>query len=120
MNIGIGCVSSRVAEPRSTGLGDCFSSAARYFGTMMMQMIGTFAEFERAMIGERTRAGLVAGASSTPSSRPISSTTFCLAGKPPRRWPASTASVKQQSYASWLSIDTPCCHVRSVNNVLTR
>jgi DNA invertase Pin-like site-specific DNA recombinase len=58
MNIGIGCVSSRIAEPRSTRLGDCFSSVARYFGTMMMQMIGTFLEFERAMIGERTRAGL--------------------------------------------------------------
>ncbi len=29
-------------------------------GRMMMQMIGSFAEFERAMIRERTRAGLVA------------------------------------------------------------
>lgn len=28
-------------------------------GRMMMQMIGTFAEFERAIIRERTRAGLV-------------------------------------------------------------
>ena len=27
-------------------------------GRMMMQMVGTFAEFERAMIRERTRAGL--------------------------------------------------------------
>jgi DNA invertase Pin-like site-specific DNA recombinase len=27
---------------------------------MMMQMVGAFAEFERAMIGERTRAGLSA------------------------------------------------------------
>jgi len=27
-------------------------------GRMMMQMIGSFAEFERAMIRERTRAGL--------------------------------------------------------------
>jgi DNA invertase Pin-like site-specific DNA recombinase len=29
-------------------------------GRMMMQMIGSFAEFERAMIRERTRAGLAA------------------------------------------------------------
>lgn len=29
-------------------------------GRMMMQMIGSFAEFERAMLRERTRAGLVA------------------------------------------------------------
>ena len=29
-------------------------------GRMMMQMVGAFAEFERAMIGERTRAGLSA------------------------------------------------------------
>ena len=27
---------------------------------MMMQMVGAFAEFERAMLRERTRAGLVA------------------------------------------------------------
>lgn len=31
-------------------------------GRMMMQMVGTFAEFERAMIRERTRAGLDAAA----------------------------------------------------------
>ena len=31
-------------------------------GRMMMQMVGTFAEFERAMIRERTRAGLEAAA----------------------------------------------------------
>ncbi len=31
-------------------------------GRMMMQMVGTFAEFERAMIRERTRAGLKAAA----------------------------------------------------------
>jgi DNA invertase Pin-like site-specific DNA recombinase len=29
-------------------------------GRMMMQMVGTFAEFERAMIRERTQAGLAA------------------------------------------------------------
>lgn len=29
-------------------------------GRMMMQMVGAFAEFERAMIRERTSAGLVA------------------------------------------------------------
>ncbi len=29
-------------------------------GWMLMQMVGSFAEFERAMIRERTRAGLVA------------------------------------------------------------
>jgi len=29
-------------------------------GRMMMQMLGSFAEFERAMVGERTRAGLKA------------------------------------------------------------
>lgn len=28
-------------------------------GRMMMQMVGSFAEFERAMIRERTKAGLV-------------------------------------------------------------
>jgi DNA invertase Pin-like site-specific DNA recombinase len=28
-------------------------------GRMMMQMIGSFAEFERAMLKERTRAGLI-------------------------------------------------------------
>ncbi|MGA8757482.1 MAG: recombinase family protein [Stellaceae bacterium] len=27
-------------------------------GRMMMQMLGSFAEFERAMVRERTRAGL--------------------------------------------------------------
>jgi DNA invertase Pin-like site-specific DNA recombinase len=32
-------------------------------GRMMMQMVGTFAEFERAMIRERTRAGLAAARS---------------------------------------------------------
>ncbi|MBD1852988.1 recombinase family protein [Cyanobacteria bacterium FACHB-502] len=30
-------------------------------GRMMMQMVGSFAEFERAMIRERTKAGLAAG-----------------------------------------------------------
>ena len=29
-------------------------------GRMMMQMLGSFAEFERSMVRERTRAGLVA------------------------------------------------------------
>ena len=32
-------------------------------GRMMMQMVGAFAEFERAMIRERTRAGLAAARS---------------------------------------------------------
>ena len=31
-------------------------------GRMMMQMLGAFAEFERAMVRERTRAGLAAAA----------------------------------------------------------
>lgn len=41
-------------------------------GLMMMQMVGWFAEFERAMIKERTQTGLEAGG--------------------PRRWPPSQAS----------------------------
>jgi DNA invertase Pin-like site-specific DNA recombinase len=82
-------------------------------GRTMMQMVGAFAEFERAMIGERTRAGLaVAGTSSTPSSRRTSSTTSCPAGKPPRRGSASTTLARRPSRASLPLIAKPCCQDR--------
>ncbi|MGH7048049.1 MAG: recombinase family protein [Stellaceae bacterium] len=49
-------------------------------GRMMMQMIGSFVEFERAMIGERTSAGIAAtraaGRSGGPSVNSPASTPF--------------------------------------------
>ena len=80
-------------------------------GRMMMQMLGSFAEFGREMIRERTRAGLwqrepraaFPGASrrSPPNSARKSSTPFRPAGKPPLRWRACskfTAALSPASY----------------------
>jgi DNA invertase Pin-like site-specific DNA recombinase len=39
---------------------ETFEAASRTPGRMMMQMIASFAEFERAMIRERTSAGIAA------------------------------------------------------------
>ena len=69
-------------------------------GRMMMQMVGSFAEFERAMIRERTSgwpgpearaAGRIGAArNSRLDSGPTSSRTCCQAASPPPRWPGST------------------------------
>jgi DNA invertase Pin-like site-specific DNA recombinase len=80
-------------------------------GRMMMQMVASFAEFERAMIRERTSAGLAAaraegrvGGRKSPRASP-------RAENPGPRWPVSTASANQLSHASspstalaWLSV----------------
>jgi DNA invertase Pin-like site-specific DNA recombinase len=66
-------------------------------GWMMMQMVGAFAEFERAMVRERTSAGLAAARaegriggvrarSSTTPSAARSRRPSCRAGRPQRRW----------------------------------
>jgi DNA invertase Pin-like site-specific DNA recombinase len=80
-------------------------------GRMMMQMVASFAEFERAMIRERTSAGLAAaraegrvGGRKSPRASP-------RAENPGPRWPVSAASANQLSHASspstalaWLSV----------------
>jgi len=50
-------------------------------GRMIMQMVGAFAEFERAMIRERTSAGLAAGPRRGPRRRP---TQKARSGQAPR------------------------------------
>ena len=46
-----------MAELASAGLTEAIDTTTPA-GRMMMQMVGTFAEFERAMLRERTKAGL--------------------------------------------------------------
>ena len=83
-------------------------------GRMMMQMIGSFAEFERAMIRERTsRAwrllvprGASAGAarSSTLRSAARSPRVLRAGGSPAPRWRGSTTSASRRCRGSWRSI----------------
>jgi DNA invertase Pin-like site-specific DNA recombinase len=78
-------------------------------GRMMMQMLGCFAEFERAMVRERTRAGLMAAREQgrkggrVPSSWPINGPRSLPCSRPAApapRSPASSGSIAQRSAAS--------------------
>jgi hypothetical protein len=79
-------------------------------GRMMMQMVGAFAEFERAMIRERTSAGLAAArrkgalVAAVRSSPPQSGARLLRASLPAAslvpKWPGFTASVNQPSHGS--------------------
>jgi DNA invertase Pin-like site-specific DNA recombinase len=80
-------------------------------GRMLMQMVGSFAEFERAMIRERTQAGLVAARargriggrrpSWDPSSRPLLSR-WCTRGSSPRRTRRGCSGcIRRPSVACW-------------------
>jgi DNA invertase Pin-like site-specific DNA recombinase len=83
-------------------------------GRMMMQMIASFAEFERAMIRERTSAGIAAaraegrigGRKKKPDAnkrREIAES--IISGQSPAPpWPASTISASRLSRASWPNI----------------
>jgi DNA invertase Pin-like site-specific DNA recombinase len=89
-------------------------------GRMLMQMLGSFAEYERAMVKERTAAGLAAararavsaagGPSLRPRSAPTSSRMSCRDAGPRRRWPASTPSASRPSRE--FSLPTRC-HCRT-------
>ncbi|MGA9012136.1 MAG: recombinase family protein [Acetobacteraceae bacterium] len=74
-------------------------------GRMMMQMVGVFAEFERAMICERTSAGLAAARaegrinSMTPSEGKSPKVSSPGASRGPR-WRAFTASASPRCRAS--------------------
>jgi hypothetical protein len=80
-------------------------------GRMMMQMVGSFAEFERAMIRERTKAGLdqaraegasaVVGPSLTPSSAPRLPTASCRVASPLRKWRVSIMSASPPCRGLW-------------------
>ena len=85
-------------------------------GRMMMQMLGSFAEFERAMVRERTRAGLKAAVNRAergggdPRSRRTKKPRFSrcsLRGAPVPKSPASSGSIAPPSAAS-LSRQEPC------------
>ena len=81
-------------------------------GRMMMQMVGAFAEFERAMIRERTSAGLVAARAEAASagggrswmlrSAARSPTASSPAVRPAPRWRGSTISAGRPCHASSL------------------
>ena len=83
-------------------------------GRMMMQMVGSFAEFERAMIRERTSAGLAqarAGASSPTNSVARSPSLWFPAANLALRWQGSTASANPLSRASSLhTVSKPFSH----------
>ena len=74
-------------------------------GRMMMQMVGTFAEFERAMIRERTSAGLAAARAEgriggrrkklDPPNAAKSPRASSPAGRPAPRWRASITSASR-------------------------
>ena len=87
-------------------------------GRMMMQMVGSFAEFERAMIRERTSAGIAAARAEgrvggrrkklDAAKRQKSPKASSPAASPAPTWHGSTMSVSQPSHASspsigWLS-----------------
>ena len=79
-------------------------------GRMMMQMVGAFAEFERAMICERTSAGLAAARAEgrvggrrkklDAAKRAKSPRASSQAANPAPRWPGSTASARRLCRAS--------------------
>ena len=85
-------------------------------GRMLMQMVGSCAEFERAMIRERTQAGLVAARArrriggagpswARSSRRPLS--TWCRRGASPKRTRrASSGCIRRRSVASSPDIDS--------------
>jgi hypothetical protein len=86
-------------------------------GRMMMQMVGAFAEFERAMIRERTSAAspppgprvasVVDARSSMPPNGARSPRASSPGGSPAPRWRASTTSASQPSHGSSPSIGRP-------------
>ena len=79
-------------------------------GRMMMQMVGAFAEFERAMIRERTSAGLAAARAegriggrrenSMPPSDAKSPKASSPAASPAPRWRGSTTSASRPCHVS--------------------
>ena len=85
-------------------------------GRMMMQMVGSFAEFERAMIRERTSAGLAVARAEGRVGGGARSSTLPSGGRSPRAsspagsqaptWPGSTISASQPCPA--LSQRTGC------------
>ena len=95
-------------------------------GRMMMQMVGAFAEFERAMIKERTSAGsrplaprgasAAAARSSTPPSVARLPKASSVAVNPGPRWPASMASASPPSHVSSPLIALSVLSVRFCTN----
>ena len=83
-------------------------------GRMMMQMLGSFAEFERAMVRERTRAGLKAareqgrkgGRRSKLMPRQRAE---ILAASPPRREPRRPKQGRLLKLSRWRPLRSPCC-----------
>src|SRR5208337_5462711 len=90
-------------------------------GRMMMQMVGAFAEFERAMIRERTSAGLAAARAEgriggrrkklDPAKRREIAESSSPAARAAPRWRDSTISARRPCHASspptapaWLSV----------------
>ena len=83
-------------------------------GRMMMQMIGSFAEFERAMIRERTSAGIAAARAEgrvggrrkklDVAKRREIARASSPTGSPAPRWPASTTSASRPCHGSSPSI----------------
>jgi DNA invertase Pin-like site-specific DNA recombinase len=65
-------------------------------GHMMMQMIGAFAEFERAMLLERTRAGLEAARKEG-----------CIGGRRPKLLPQQQAEVVEWQQRVWYEHNNP-------------
>ena len=53
-------------------------------GRMMMQMVGAFAEFEKSMLKERTKAGLDAARQKRPDWRSASKADASAAGRDPK------------------------------------
>lgn len=78
-------------------------------GRIMMQMVGSFAEFERAMIRERTSAGLAAARAEgrvggrrrklDPANAAKSPRASSQAASPGPKWPGFTTSAHRQCHA---------------------
>ena len=75
-------------------------------GRMMMQMLGSFAEFERAMVRERTRAGLKAAREQRPKGRTATEATG-RTKKPTLRDARRRSQPEPMSPASSGSIEPP-------------
>ena len=88
-------------------------------GRMMMQMVGAFAEFERAMIRERTSAGLAAARAegriggrrknSMQASGARSPRVSLQDASPALKWRVSTTSASQRCHGSLLSTAAQVC-----------
>ena len=81
-------------------------------GRMMMQMLGAFAEFERAMIRERNCAGLAAARAAgrtggwrrkldAAKRREIAKSVITDRKSEAPKWPGSTTSARRPCHASW-------------------